>query len=202
MAHVTHDDRLWVSGRSAEHEDLSALERICEDCEVARVLRTGERLSFEVPSHLHADQMLRVDAFPYGDGVGFLFQPITDTELRQQVAENEALKALCAAHGATGSARISLRGIVTRIDDELQEMAGLAGMRSVGRPLDALVVPADRAALDEALESVLDGQGAIALRVRIERPDGPGPHVTMALAETRTTFAIDGATIIVTPRNG
>jgi len=168
----------------------------------ARVLRTGERVSFEVPSHLHPHQMLRVDAFPYGDGVGFLFQPITDTELRQQVAENEALKALCAAHGATGTARVSLRGTIIRIDEPLLAMAGMEDARLRSHPLSELVVPEDRPALDEALESVLDGQGAIALSVRIGSSDGSITPATMALAETQGMFAIDGATILVTPRAG
>ncbi|MBB5687030.1 PAS domain-containing protein [Sphingobium boeckii] len=162
----------------------------------ARVLRTRQSHSFDILSIVHPDQRIRVDAFPYGSGVGYLFQALPGDEAKQQAAEIEALKDLFGAHGSAAMIRLSLRGCMTRFDDTLMRMTGLAEERLISAPLADIVIAQDRTALSRAVEKVLEGKGATALAAALVR----GSLVTIAIAETRSDYAIDGATVLVTPR--
>ena len=162
----------------------------------SRVMRTGQIQSFELPSAVYSGQILRVDAFPYRDGVGYLFQVIPDQEIRQQTAEADTLRALFAAHGSAGMARISLRGVIARADDTLVAMTGLSRDAVISEPLAIIVQPQDRMVLSRALENALEGKGASALPITL----AGGKAATIAIAETRDTYNINGAAVLVTPR--
>lgn len=165
-----------------------------------RVLRTGEATSFEEPSAIYPGQQLRIDAFPMGDGVAYLFQATGDEEQRHQAAENDALKALFAAHGAAGMARLSARGTFTAIDAPVLRMTGFEETDLLSARLVDIVPLQRRVEMRDALEQVLGGEGAIAVATEMMTRSGPEVAVTIALSETREGFAIDGAAMLVTPR--
>lgn len=165
-----------------------------------RVLRTGEAASFEAPSSIYPGQQLRIDAFPFGEGVAYLFQALPDEELRRQASESEALKALFLAHGASGTARLSTRGTFLAIDPSLLTMTDFAEGDLLAARLVDIVPVARRVELRAALEAVLNGNGAVAIPTEIMTRAGPELPVTIALSETREGFSIDGAAMLVTPR--
>jgi len=166
----------------------------------AQVLRTGERIRFEAPSSLYPDQMVRIDAFPHAEGLGVLFHAVADVESRRQLSECDALRALFAVSLPAGTGRISLRGSFARVDPSLLAMIGGTAEDWLATPLIEIVAAPDRAALTRLMERVLEGHGAAALPGAILGADGAPVPVTIALAETRAAFAIDGAELLITPR--
>lgn len=166
----------------------------------ARVMRSGEAVSFEAPSSMYPGQQLRIDAFPLGEGIAYLFQPVSDAELRHRIAESEALKALFAAHGGAGTMRLTARGTFSAIDPPIAALTGFAEADLIGARLIDLVPLPRRAELRDALEKVLDGGGAAAFPIEIMTRDGREIAVTMALSELREGFAIEGAAVLVTLR--
>ena len=194
-------------GRSADHvlgKPLALLYPALMDATrsriFAQVMRTGERISFEAPSSIYPDQFVRIDAFPHADGVGFLFHAVADAESQRQSSGGDALKALLAVALTVGTARISLRGTFARIDESLLAIIGGTAEALLSTPLIEIIAMPDRAALTKLMETVFEGHGAAAMPLAVTALDGTPLLVTLALAETRTAFAIDGAELLIVPR--
>lgn len=167
---------------------------------IQRVLRTGEAVTFESPSSLYPGQVFRIDAFAHGGGVAYLFQAVADEETRQSVADHEAMEALFAAHGAAGTAHITPRGTFASVDASLLELSGLREPDLHAIRLTDMVPPSSRPPVRDALEAVLNGSGPRGLDAEIVAREGHILPVRLALAETRSSFAIDGAVALITPR--
>lgn len=167
----------------------------------ARVLRTGEPASFEAPSDLYEGQTIRVDAFPYDGGVGYLFARIDDDlETRDLIAEGEAIQAMLAAHGQAGTARLTMRGTFAQVSDALLAMLGFDAQHLASARLTDLVPIGRRVAVSEGIETVLSGGSAVALDSEFMTRKGAEVAVTIALAATRNAFSIDGLALLATPR--
>mgnify|MGYP001055031535 FL=1 len=167
----------------------------------SRIVRTGEPASFEAPSDLYEGQTIRVDAFPYDGGVGYLFARIDDDlQTRTQIAEGEAVQAMMAAHGQAGTARLTMRGPFSQVSDALLAMLGFDAQHLAHARLTDLVPIGRRVAVGEGIETVLSGGSAVALDSEFMTRKGAEIPVTIALAATRNAFSIDGLALLVTPR--
>jgi len=166
-----------------------------------RILRTGEPASFEAPSSRYEGQTLKVDAFPYDGGIGYLFARIDDDlQTRAVIAEHEAMEGMLAAHGEAGTARLSTRGTFARVGDSLLSMLGFNADQLARARLTDIMPIARRVDVNGAIENVLRGGGAIALDTEFMTRKGAEVDVTIALAPMRSAFAIDGIAMLATPR--
>lgn len=121
-----------------------------------RVLRTGEALTFEVASTVAPATRLSVRSFPYGEHVASIFIDITEQERLQVTAdEMEALKAALALLGMVGTARVDGRGRIIETDALFMQITGMAQGGAGEGMLEDLFAPAARAALRQALQTVV-----------------------------------------------
>jgi prevent-host-death family protein len=166
-----------------------------------RVLRTGEPQSFEAPSSLYEGQTLKIDAFPYDGGVGYLFERIDDDlHTRAVMAEHDAVQAMFAAHGQGGTARLSMRGTFTRISDPVLALLGFGAEQLTNARLTDILPISRRVDVNGAIETVLGGGGAQCLDTQCMTRKGTEVDVTLCLSATHSAFAIDGMAMLLTPR--
>lgn len=125
--------------------------------QLRRTLRTGEDGRLTAP---HGGGKLRVHVFPWPDGVALTLGPAGEEDEADQAERAAiALREAIEAHGAIGTAQISMRGTIKVADAGFARMAGFTPCRLVGvRATDLLALSA-RTPVSEALEAVLSGKG-------------------------------------------
>jgi PAS domain-containing protein len=126
--------------------------------QLRRTLRTGEDGRLTAP---HGGGKLRVHVFPWPDGVALTLRPAGEEDEADHAERAAvALRGAIEAHGAIGTAQISMRGTIKVADAGFAGMAGFTPGRLVGvRATDLLALSA-RTKVSEAMEAVLSGKGA------------------------------------------
>ena len=181
-------------------DDVAELGRSAARMHIARTQASGEVSLFDAPSIAYPGQWLRFQSFPFGHGVGLLFRNVTvERTLRRMDEARASVEAALAAHGAVGTGTLSQRASFVTADERLASMAGFPpdGLGQV-RLID-LLPPARRAAAAEQIEAVLTGGGARSFATAFAVSGGGERPVRIGLAALRGDYAIDGATVVVTP---
>lgn len=180
-------------------EEMPDLGRSIARTHLARTLASGEASLFDAPSLAYPGQWLRLQTFPFGDGVGLLFRNVTgERSLRRLDEARTSFEAALGVHGAIGTGTLSQRATFIGADAGLTAMTGRTPDALEHVRLADLLPPARRAAAGAEIEAVLTGGGARAFESAL-LGDGDGElPVRIALAALRGDYAIDGATVVVT----
>ncbi|MBA2933208.1 type II toxin-antitoxin system Phd/YefM family antitoxin [Sphingomonas sp. CGMCC 1.13654] len=163
--------------------------------QLRRTLRSGEDGRLIAP---HGGGKLRVHVFPWPDGVALTLRPAgeedeADHAERTAVALREAIE----AHGAIGTAQISMRGTIKTADAGFARMAGFTAGRLVGvRATDLLALSA-RTKVSEAMEDVLSGKGARSVDSRLLVNGAEERPVHIAIAPIVEGYGTSGAVIVL-----
>lgn len=180
-------------------DEMPDLGRSVARTHLARTLASGEISLFDAPSLAYPGQWLRLQTFPFGDGVGLLFRNVTgERSLRRLDEARASLDAALAAHGAIGTGMLSQRASFTNADAGLAAMTGRAADTLEQIRLADLVPAARRAAATAEIEAVLTGGGARAFESALVPTRGGELTVKIGLAALRGDYAIEGATVVVT----
>jgi PAS domain S-box-containing protein len=166
---------------------------------IVRTLSIGERSATDVPSITKAGIWLHVETFPVNEGAAIFFRDITgDVEANRLADVKQAIIKAVEIDGSIGYARISPREMVEGADEVLRDMMGLSeeAMRRV--KFSTIVVPRQRAAFHEALESVFLHKGPVRLETCLFANTGVEVPVRLSIVELRGEYATEGAIIVVT----
>jgi PAS domain-containing protein len=160
-----------------------------------RTLRTGEDGRLTAP---HGGGKLRVHVFPWPAGVALTLRPTgEEDEANQAERVATALREAIAAHGAIGSAQISMRGTIKSADAGFAKLTGFAAGRLVGvRATDLLALSA-RAKAAEAVESVLSGKGAQSVGSLLLVDGAEERAVQISLAPIIEGYGTNGAVMVL-----
>ena len=170
--------------------------------QLRRVLRSREDASFDAPSHLYPDRMLRFRAFAYAGGVATVFNDVgNEVDNERDAARRIGLAKANDAHGGVGVARLTVRGTFDDVGGALAALAGFEGSKLLGVRFADVLALKRRGELAEELEAVLTGAGPRAFDSDLLVNGGGELPVHVALAETREGFAVTGAMLLLTVRH-
>ena len=166
--------------------------------QMRRVLRTGEAVEFEADSTVQTGRCYGVRVFPYPGGVAALFVNRTEEHnLRTRLRHARAMRAATAAQPRLAVARLNVRGVLVETDEDFLKMTGFASGELLDCRLSDVVSPADRRALTQALEKVLQGGPPARLVTTLLVKAGDERSVELSLAAILRDGAADGVMVLM-----
>jgi PAS domain-containing protein len=173
------------------------------EAHIRHSLTTGASNAADIPSPFHADNWLHIDSFVFADGVALLIRDINQDVWQHRLADTKgAILRAMEVHGAVAYARLSTRGFIDSMNAGFSTLIGLPEARLRQVPLPDLAEVASRAALREALEGVLRGEGDRRLRAALLTNRGDSVVVDMALVRLQGTYGTEGVIAILTQERG
>lgn len=163
--------------------------------QLRRTLRTGEDGRLTAP---HGGGKLRIHIFPWPEGVALTLRPAGEEDEADRAERTAvALREAIGAHGAIGTAQISMRGTIKLADAGFAKMAGFTPGRLVGvRATDLLALSA-RSRVAEAMEAVLSGKGAQSIDSRLLVNGAEERPVQIGLAPIVEGYGANGAVMVL-----
>jgi prevent-host-death family protein len=151
--------------------------------QLARVVRTGESVSFEMASGGTGERLFAVRAFPYAGGVAALMANCTQERMSQvQVKEGAALRRALSTLPSAATAQLNVRGVITAADKAFSRISGFTPEELRHVRLTDLLFPRDRASVMRALETVYQEGGAECLNTVLLTRGGDEIPVEIAMA--------------------
>ena len=166
--------------------------------QMRRTLRTGEAVEFEADSTVQPGRCYGVRVFPYPGGVAALFANRTEEhDLRNRLRHARAMRAATAAVPRLAVARLNIRGVLAEMDDDFLRLAGFSSAELLDCRLTDIIRPADRRALTQALERVLQGGPAARVETALLVKAGDERPVELSLAPILRDGAADGVMVLI-----
>ncbi|MEG3174611.1 PAS domain S-box protein [Sphingomonas sp. RB3P16] len=165
---------------------------------IARTLSFGERSATDVPSVTKPGIWLHMETFPVDEGAAIFFRDITgDVEANRSADVKQAIIEAVGVDGRLGHARISPREMIEGVDRVLCDLLGLSedAMRRV--KFSTIVVPRNRVAFHDALETVFRHEGPARIDTCLFANSGLELPVRLSIVELRGEYATEGAVIAV-----
>ncbi|WP_440522559.1 PAS domain-containing protein [Sphingomonas sp.] len=161
--------------------------------------RTGEPCSFELPALLGGDTWHRVETFRANHGVVMLARDITEEVRAYRLADTKkALIEAMLAHGGIGYIWFNVRGRIEQLDAAMSDLLQLPSERLGHVPVVDLVPIAQRVALREMIETVLNRGGTQRFETEFLRNDGTTIPAVVAIKDLRGVYGSEGAVMVVT----
>lgn len=168
---------------------------------ILRMIDHRERFSGDLPSLLRPGQWLHADLIPLPIGGAIVLRDVSDAmaALARDDARAAAIRAI-EVDGGIGHACISVREAIEHANDALLATIGV-GDEAIRRVrFSALLALARRQAFAEALEELFRTGVPARIESELVARDGAAVPVTLSIVERRSTYASEGAVILVTPR--
>jgi PAS domain S-box-containing protein len=180
-------------------EDLRELHETQLFSLIERTNLTHEPMTVEIASPFARGAWLRVRALPWRETNVLMFRDITDWIEAQKMANTKgAIIDAMSEHGKVGYVRLSLRGLIDRVDAPFAEMVGLGEERLLGIPFVNLCAAPSRNAMREAIEEAIERRTKQRLEVEIVTNDGKTVRVALAIVSLDGTRGVEGAVIVLT----
>ncbi len=163
--------------------------------QIRRVLRSDAPARLQVPGR--DGRILHIHAFPWPTGLALTLQSASsEEEAEAELAGARALRTALAAHGNIGTAQLTVRASIARVDENFARVVGIAPERLEGSRVTDLFAMASRDAVSAALEHVMGSGQVEALDVRL-LADGGDRTRRIALAAWREGYGVGGAVLVL-----
>lgn len=165
-----------------------------------RTVRASELTAADIPSPLRQGGWLRLQTFPLHERNVIMFRDITEEVQRHRLADvKAALIQAMAVHNAIGYVRLSLAGLIDRVDQPFCDLMGLKEQRLLGAKLVDMVSREHQSEFKSALEQTLSGKGAARIKSEFLSNRGTREQVEVAMVQLHGAYGAEGAVILLTP---
>ena len=182
------------------YECLPQLRGTLFDVHLTRTVDANETTSADIPSPLREGGWLRLQSFPLHDRNVLMFRDIPEDVERHRLADvKAALIEAMAVHNAIGYVRVTLAGLIERVDAPFCNLLGVREDRLRGAKLVELVSRERRLAFKSALDEAMSGSGPRRVVSNFISNDGETEDVVAAIVQLRGAYGAEGAVILLTP---